>query len=433
VQQARRGEITVDDSIKAVKAYEILDSRGTPTVAVRVTLESGSEGLARVPSGASTGIHEAVELRDGGSRYGGKGVQNAVQHVNAMLGPAVLGHPAHDQQGVDARLKATDGDPRKARLGANAVLGVSLAVARAAAAHQGVPFYRYLGGARADTLPVPLLNVLNGGAHADNNIDIQEFMLVPWGADTFAEGLRMAVETFQALKARLKARGLRTAVGDEGGFAPDLESDREALDLISAAIRDAGMEPGREVALAIDVAASELWHDGTYRLGQTTYTTEQLIDWYADLLTQYPAIVSLEDGLAEDDWAGWSALNERLGSRVQLVGDDVFVTNPGRIARGIAERAANAVLIKLNQIGTVSETLSAIHLAQDAGWRTVISHRSGETEDTSIADLAVAVNAGQIKTGAPSRSERVAKYNRLLMMAADDPGLGYAGRRAFGR
>jgi enolase len=423
----------VDDSIRSVKAYEILDSRGTPTVMVRVTLADGSVGAARVPSGASTGAHEAVELRDGGARYGGKGVKTALQNVENVLAPVILGHPAHDQAAIDGLLLAADGTANKSRLGANAILGVSLAVSRAAAQSQGVPLYRYLGGAQAAILPVPLLNVLNGGAHADNNVDIQEFMLVPWGAPSFPEALRMAVETFQALKGRLKQRGLRTAVGDEGGFAPDLDNDREALDLLLQAIDDAGLEAGRDVALALDVAATELYREGRYHIAGQELTTDALIEWYARLLDEYPAIVSLEDGLAEDDWDGWVALMARLGSRVQLVGDDLFVTNPDRIGEGIGRGAANAVLIKLNQIGTVSETLAAIRITQEAGWRTVISHRSGETDDTSIADLAVAVNAGQIKTGAPSRGERVAKYNRLLELAADDPTLRYAGRRAFRR
>jgi enolase len=420
------------DTITEVRAYEILDSRGTPTLAVRVRLEDGSEGLGQVPSGASTGRHEAVELRDGASRYGGKGVQMARRHVEEVLAPLVRGRPAHDQAGLDAALVAADGDPQKARLGANAILGVSMAVARAAAAAAGLPLYRYLGGARAARLPVPLLNVINGGVHADNNLDVQEFMLVPLGAPDFPEAIRMAAETYAALKARLHALGLRTAVGDEGGFAPDLPSDEHALDLLVEAIRAAGLEPGRDVALALDVAASELYADGRYRLRGRMVEPSELIRWYAGLLDRFP-IVSLEDGLAEDDWAGWKALREALGSRIQLVGDDLFVTNPERIRRGIREGVANAVLIKLNQIGTVSETFDAIRITQEAGWRAVISHRSGETEDTMVADLAVAVNAGQIKTGAPARGERVAKYNRLLMLAADDPSLGYAGADAFAR
>jgi len=421
-----------EDRIAAVRAYEILDSRGQPTVAVRVVLEDGHEGLARVPAGASTGIHEAVEVRDGGSRYGGKGVKRAVEHVERVLGPGVVGMSAADQAALDRALIAMDGDPQKARLGANAILGVSLAAARARAAQLGVPLYRHLGGQRARTLPVPLLNVLNGGVHADNNLDIQEFMLVPWGASRFGEAVRMAAEVYMALKARLKGLHLRTAVGDEGGFAPDLGDDREALDLLVAAIGDAGLTPGEEVALAVDVAASELYADGHYRIGGRTYSAEELVGWYEELAKQYP-LVLLEDGLAEDDWAGWRVLTERLGTRLQLVGDDLFVTNPDRVRRGIAEGSANAVLVKLNQIGTLTETLETIEVAQRAGWATIVSHRSGETEDTTIADLAVATNAGQIKTGAPARSERVAKYNRLLLIEADDPQLTYAGREAFHR
>lgn len=420
------------DAITAVTAYEILDSRGTPTLAVRVTLENGAEGLARVPSGASTGAHEAVELRDHSSRFAGKGVLTARRHVIEVLGPAIIGRSALDQSALDRRLIEVDGDPQKARMGANAVLGISMAVAMAAAHFLNVPLYRYFGGAQACTLPVPQLNVLNGGAHADNNVDIQEFMLVPLGASTFPDAMRMAVETFWALKGLLKDRGLRTAVGDEGGFAPDLASDRDALDLLVAAITQAGFKPGQDIALAVDVAANELWRDGHYQLGGDTFDAEGLVDWYTQLIGDYP-IVSLEDGLAEDDWDGWRMLRQKLGNRVQLVGDDLFVTNPERVARGIRENSANAVLIKLNQIGTVSETLATIRMTQQARWNTVISHRSGETEDTTIADLAVGVNAGQIKTGAPSRGERVAKYNRLLMMAQDDPGLAYAGATVFKR
>jgi enolase len=417
------------DAISAVRAYEILDSRGTPTLAVRVTLEDGTEGLARVPSGKSAGRHEAVELRDGGTRYMGKGVLKAKDHVELRIAPVLAGHPAEDQAGIDRVLKEMDGDEQKAHLGANTLLGVSMAAAHAAANHLGIPLYRHLGGASAATLPVPMLNVLNGGAHADNNVDIQEFMLVPWGAATFADAMRMAVEAYHALKGLLVDRGLRTAVGDEGGFAPDLRDNREALDLLVAAIEKAGLKVRDEMALAVDVAANELYRDERYHIGDRTLTSGELVDWYADLLGAYP-IVSLEDGLAEDDWAGWAAMTAKLGQRVQLVGDDVFVTNPERIKRGLRESSANAVLIKLNQIGTVTETLDAIRLAQHAGWRTVVSHRSGETEDTTIADLATAANAGQLKSGAPARSERLAKYNRLLMMAADDPTLRYAGRWA---
>ena len=418
------------DNVRGIRAYEILDSRGAPTLAVRVELEDGSVGLARVPSGASTGRHEAVELRDGGARYGGRGVRQAVDHVQRVIAPVLAGWPAADQAGVDQALVGLDGSDNKSHLGANALLGVSLAVAQAAAASAGVPLYRHLGGQAARVLPVPMLNVLNGGVHADNTVDIQEFMLVPWGAPTFAEALRMAAETFFALKAQLKARGLSTTVGDEGGFAPNLGDDREGLDLLVAAMEDAGVVPERDMVIALDPAASEFYRDGQYHVGKRALSAEALIDWYEELVGAYP-IVSLEDGLAEDDWEGWHTLCERLGSKIQLVGDDLFVTNPERIRRGLAERSANAVLIKLNQIGTVTETLAAVRLTQQAGWRTVISHRSGETEDTTIADLAVAVNTGQIKTGSLSRSERVAKYNRLLVMAADDAGLQYAGRAAF--
>ena len=418
------------DKVRGVQAYEILDSRGTPTLAVRVELEDGTVGLARVPSGASTGRHEAVELRDGGSRYGGRGVLKAVDHVDRVVAPVLVGWPAADQAGVDEALVALDGSDNKSHLGANTLLGVSLAVAQAAAASVGVPLYRHLGGQAARVLPVPMLNVLNGGVHADNTVDIQEFMLVPWGAPTFAEAVRMAAETFLALKAQLKARGLSTTVGDEGGFAPNLGDDREGLDLLVAAMKDAGVVPERDMAIALDPAATEFYRDGQYHVGGRALSADALTDWYEELVGSYP-IVSLEDGLAEDDWEGWQTLCQRLGSKIQVVGDDLFVTNRERIQRGLAEKSANAVLIKLNQIGTVTETLAAVRLAQQAGWRTVISHRSGETEDTTIADLAVAVNAGQIKTGSLSRSERVAKYNRLLFMAADDPGLQYAGRAAF--
>ncbi len=422
----------MNDEIRNVHAIEILDSRGNPTVLVRVGLEDGSEGQACVPSGASTGAHEAVELRDGGARFGGKGVLSAVQHVNQLIAPGVVGWSAARQADLDYIMGELDGTLQKSRLGANAILGVSMAVARAAAQSRRIPLYRYLGGAQARRLPVPLLNVINGGVHADNNVDIQEFMIVPAGASTFSDALRMASETYHALKSLLKRRGLRTAVGDEGGFAPDLDSDAEALDLLMEAMQEAGLEPGADMALAIDVAANELYRDGDYRLGGQIKTASQLVDWYRSLVDSYP-IVSIEDGLAEDDWDGWAGLNAALGQKVQLVGDDLFVTNPERILRGITENVANAVLIKLNQIGTVTETLEAIRVAQRQGWSAVISHRSGETEDTTIADLAVATNAGQIKTGAPARSERVAKYNRLLLIEADDPALEYAGWEAFRR
>ncbi|MCY0879013.1 MAG: phosphopyruvate hydratase [Firmicutes bacterium] len=420
------------DTITHIQAIEILDSRGNPTVAVRVLLEDGSEGLARVPSGASTGAHEAVELRDGGARYGGKGVLTAVRHVNEVIAPRLIGQRAAWQRDIDQQMIQLDGTWQKGKLGANAILGVSMAVLRAAAASAGVPLYRYIGGVKASRLPVPLLNVLNGGAHADNNVDIQEFMIVPAGAPTFSDAIRMAAETYQALKAQLKKRGLRTAVGDEGGFAPDLDNDREALDLLIAAMADAGLTPGVDMGLALDVAATELYRDGRYQLGGQEREAGELIEWYQSLVEAYP-IVSIEDGLAEDDWAGWAQLNARLGSRIQLVGDDLFVTNPDRIQQGIEQNVANAVLIKLNQIGTVSETLEAMRLAEQRGWRTIVSHRSGETEDTTIADLTVGTNSGQIKTGAPARSERVAKYNRLLFIEADDAGLEYAGWEAFRR
>jgi len=422
----------VDDRIRDVRAFEILDSRGHPTLAVRVTLEDGTEGVARVPSGASTGAHEARELRDGGTRYGGKGVLNAVRNVQSVIAPAVSGRHASDQRGLDDTLLHLDGTEQKTRLGANALLGVSLAASTAAARALRVPLYRYWGGSQAAVLPVPQLNVLNGGAHADNNVDLQEFMLLPVGAKTFAEALRMAAETYHALKARLHQRGLRTAVGDEGGFAPDLDSDEAALDLLVAAIGDAGLTSGQDVALGIDAAVSAFYREGRYHLRGRALAAEELVDWYEELADAYP-IVSLEDGLAEDDWDGWRMLFRRLGSRLQLVGDDLFVTNPKRLRRGIEEDVANAVLVKLNQIGTVSETLDTIRMAHRAGWRAVISHRSGETEDTAIADLVVATNAGQLKAGAPARSERVAKYNRLLLMEQDDPGLRYAGREALGR
>lgn len=422
----------MNDTIRSVQAFEILDSRGNPTLTVRMTLEDGTEAFASVPSGASTGIHEAVELRDGGARFQGKGVQTAVRHVNEIIAPQVVGMSAGDQADVDHVLQSLDGTMQKSRLGANALLGVSMAALRAAAVSRRVPLYRYIGGAQATTLPVPLLNVLNGGAHADNNVDIQEFMIVPAGAGTFSEAMRMASETYHALKALLKSQGLRTAVGDEGGFAPDLRSDTEALDLLLKAIETAGLEAGKDIVLALDVAASELYREGTYHVGGESKTAKDMVEWYRTLVEAYP-IVSIEDGLAEDDWAGWSDLRQQLGDRIQLVGDDLFVTNPTRIVRGIEENVANAVLIKLNQIGTVSETLEAIHRTHRAGWQAIVSHRSGETEDTTIADLTVGVNGTQIKTGAPARSERVAKYNRLLLIEADDPSLEYAGWEAFHR
>ncbi|MDA8193604.1 MAG: phosphopyruvate hydratase [Thermaerobacter sp.] len=422
----------INDTIRVIRAIYVFDSRGNPTVGVQIQLDNGIEAFAAVPSGASTGAHEAVELRDGGARFGGKGVLTACQHVNDVLGPAVVGMRASDQADIDFVLNNLDGTQQKERMGANAILGVSLAAMHAAARAQGVPLYRYLGGANARSLPVPLLNVVNGGAHADNNVDIQEFMIVPVGAGTFSEAMQMASETYHALKSLLKARGLRTAVGDEGGFAPDLGSDREALDLLVAAIRSTSLEPGKDVVLALDVAANELRREGRYHLGGVPHTAAEMVQFYRRLVEDYP-IVSIEDGLSEDDWEGWHLLAHTLGDQVQLVGDDLFVTNPVRIRQGIDQGAANAVLIKLNQIGTVSETLEAIRMTQHAGWRAIVSHRSGETEDTTIADLTVGVNGGQIKTGAPARSERVAKYNRLLMIEAEDSGLQYTGWEAFGR
>jgi enolase len=398
-------------AIAEVRARQILDSRGNPTVEVEVVLESGATGRAAVPSGASTGVHEALELRDGGEAWGGKGVTKAVENVRGELAHAVRGLDAADQEGLDRRLVGLDGTPNKGRLGANAILGVSLAAAKAAAAEAGVSLFRYLGGDEARTLPVPLLNVVNGGAHAQNSIDLQEFMLVPAGADSFSEALRIGAETFHALQTVFHERGLSTGVGDEGGFAPDLASSEEAIEAILEAAERAGHQ--ERVAIALDPAASEFFADGVYRFEGREADRAGMIDFYASLAERYP-LVSIEDGVAEDDWEGWRELTERLGERLQLVGDDVFVTNPERLRRGIDEGVANAILLKVNQIGTLTETLEAIRLAQSNGYAAVISHRSGETEDTTIADLAVATNAGQIKTGAPSRSERVAKYNQLL-------------------
>jgi enolase 1/2/3 len=401
--------------IERVHARQILDSRGNPTVEVEVGLSSRAEGRAAVPSGASTGEFEATELRDGGDRWQGKGVTRAVASVDGEIAQAVRGIDASDQAGLDRALIELDGTANKSRLGANAILGVSLAAAQAQAAEEGLPLYRHLGGESARVLPVPMMNVLNGGAHADNSVDFQEFMLVPCGAPTFSECLRMGVETYHALKRTLHERGLSTAVGDEGGFAPDLSSNEEALEMLMAGIRAAGFTPGEDVAIALDPAASELYRDGDYVLeheGRTLSATE-LTDYWADLLERYP-IVSLEDGMDEQDWDGWRMLTERLGDGLQLVGDDVFVTNTERLARGISEGVANSILIKVNQIGTLTETLEAIAMAREAGYTTVMSHRSGETEDVTIADLAVATGCGQIKTGAPTRSDRVAKYNQLL-------------------
>ncbi len=423
----------IDETIRAMHAMEILDSRGNPTIALQMELHNGIRVVSRVPSGASTGAHEAVELRDGDpARYGGRGVLKAVEHINQTLGPALYGMPVTNQMALDQRLIELDGDPQKAHLGANAILAVSLAVMQAACQVRRMPLYRYLGGLQASMLPVPLLNVLNGGAHADNNVDIQEFMLVPVGAGTFSEALRMAHETYQALKVLLQSKNLRTAVGDEGGFAPDLQSNRAALDLLIEAMEKAHLKPGEDMVLALDVAANELRSGDGYRFEGQSVTGMQLIDYYHRLVRDYP-IISIEDGLSEDDWDGWQLMNDRVGDQIQLVGDDLFVTNTQRIQRGIEEASANAVLIKLNQIGTVSETLEAIRMTQRAGWNAVVSHRSGETEDTTIADLAVAVNGGQLKTGAPARGERIAKYNRLLEIEQEDGGLSYAGWEAFRR
>ena len=402
--------------IAAVHAREILDSRGNPTIEVDVRLDDGAVGRAAVPSGASTGAHEALELRDGDpARFGGKGVQRAVTNVNARIAPEVVGREALNQGGVDRVLIELDGTANKTRLGANAILGVSLAAAKAAAASLGVPLYRHLGGDRARVLPVPLMNVINGGAHADNPLDFQEFMLAPIRPGRFAEALRMGVETFHRLRFILRSRKMVTAVGDEGGFAPELATTDDALSLLLEAIEGAGYAPGEDIAIAMDPAATELYKDGTYRFpGEATdRSTAEMVDYLDGLCSRYP-IVSIEDGVAEDDWEGWRALTQRLGDQIQLVGDDIFVTNTARLRRGISAGVANAILIKVNQIGTLTETLEAIAMAREAGYGVVISHRSGETEDVTIADLAVATGAGQIKTGAPSRSERVAKYNQLL-------------------
>ncbi len=426
--------------IEEVAAREILDSRGNPTVEVDCVLECGAVGTAAVPSGASTGSREALELRDGGTRYLGKGVSKAVDFVHEEIAPEVEEMDARDQALIDRTMIELDGTANKGRLGANAILGVSLAVAKAAAAAAELPLYAYLGGPAATVLPVPMLNVLNGGAHADNSVDIQEFMLVPIGFDRFSEGLRAGVEIYHHLKKVLKGKGLATAVGDEGGFAPNLRSNREALELLTAAIEKAGYRPGEQVALAIDAAASEFGEEGPgghrYRLdgeGKEGLSADDLINLYEEWCRAFP-IVSIEDGLAEGDWDGWERLTQRLGSRVQLVGDDLFVTNPEILARGISRGVANALLVKVNQIGTLTETLAAVDMAKSAGWANVISHRSGETEDTTIADLAVAVRAGQIKTGAPCRSDRVAKYNRLLSIEEELEGVAtYPGRAAFPR
>jgi enolase len=419
--------------IDDVAGREILDSRGNPTVEVEVELTTGARGRAAVPSGASTGAHEAVELRDGELRYGGKGVQDAVAHVNGEIRDGVVGLDAADQRGLDATLCSLDGTDAKSRLGANAILGVSLAAAKAVADECGMPLYRYVGGTNAHVLPVPMMNVLNGGAHADNNVDIQEFMIVPVGAVSFAEGLRWSAETYHALKGLLNKRGLSTGVGDEGGFAPDLPSSEDALKLLVEAIELAGYKAGAEIALAVDAAATEFYEDGAYQLrGEgRTLTSDDMVGYLATLCDRYP-IVSIEDGMAEDDWEGWAALTKQLGARVQIVGDDVFVTNSERLGRGIEMGVANSILVKVNQIGTLTETLDTVTLAMSSGYTAVMSHRSGETEDATIADLAVATNCGQIKAGAPARSDRVAKYNQLLRIEEDlGEGAAYPGRRVF--
>ena len=421
--------------IEDVIAREILDSRGNPTIEVEVILMGGERGIAAVPSGASTGVHEAVELRDGDkSRYGGKGVLNAVRNVNDNISEAIVGLDATDQIMIDEVMNELDGTPNKANLGANAILGVSLAVAKAAANAQQQPLYRYLGGVSARTLPVPMMNILNGGKHADNSTDMQEYMVLPVGAPTFRDALRMGAEVYHGLKKVLHGKKLNTNVGDEGGFAPSLGSNREALEVIVAAIETAGYKPGVDIFLGMDPAASEFYENGRYNLAREgrTLSSSEMIDLYEQWISEYP-IVTIEDGLSEDDWDGWKLLRQRLGNRVQLVGDDLFVTNTARLKRGIQEQAANSILIKLNQIGTLTETLEAIEMAKRATFTAVVSHRSGETEDTTIADLVVATNAGQIKTGAPARSERVAKYNRLLVIEDElgEETARYAGFSAF--
>jgi enolase len=433
-QDAKQAKETYVATIEAVGAREILDSRGNPTVEVEVALDDGTIARAAVPSGASTGAFEAVELRDGDSgRYGGKGVEKAVTGVLDEIGPELLGFDATEQRLIDQAMIDLDGTPNKERLGANAILGVSLAVAKAAAQSAELPLFRYLGGPNAHLLPVPMFNILNGGAHADSNVDIQEFMIAPIGASTFREALRWGAEVYHALKKVLQGKGLSSGLGDEGGFAPDLPSNRDALDLIAVAIEKAGFAFGSDVAVALDVAATEFFSDGNYTLEGAAKSADELATYYQDLVDAYP-LVSLEDPLAEDDWAGWTALTATLGDRVQIVGDDLFVTNPERLGRGIAESAANALLVKVNQIGTLTETFDAVALAQRSRFACMISHRSGETEDTTIADLVVATNSGQIKTGAPARSERVAKYNQLLRIEEElDDAARYAGAGAFPR
>jgi enolase len=419
--------------IKSITAREILDSRGNPTVEVEVRLDDKSIARAAVPSGASTGAFEAAELRDGGKRYLGKGVEGAVKNIVEKIAPVVLGLNALDQKVIDEKMIALDGSKNKSNLGANAILGVSLAVARAAAASTGQSLFKYLGKAEAKTLPVPMMNILNGGAHADTNVDIQEFMVAPIGASTFKESLRWGAEIYQSLKSVLKSKGLATSIGDEGGFAPDLASNRAALDLILQAIELAGFKAGSDIGLAMDVAATEFFENGKYKFEGKELTAEQMITYYRELVAAYP-LLSIEDPLDEDDWDGWANLTAQLGDKIQIVGDDLFVTNPERLQRGIESKSANALLVKVNQIGTLSETIAAVTLAHNNNFKSMMSHRSGETEDTTIADLAVALNCGQIKTGAPARSERVAKYNQLLRIEEElATAAVYAGRKAFPR
>ena len=419
--------------IKTIHAREILDSRGNPTVEVEVVLEDGSSARAAVPSGASTGAFEAAELRDEGKRYLGKGVEKAVKNVNEIIAPVICGFNAQDQRLIDDEMIALDGTKNKSKLGANAILGVSLASARAAAESSDLSFFKYIGGSTAHTLPVPMMNILNGGAHADTNVDIQEFMVAPIGAPTFKESLRWGAEIYHSLKSVLKKQGLATSIGDEGGFAPNLASNRAALDLILEAIEKAGFKPGKEIALAMDVAATEFHEKGKYSFEGKQLTADEMIAYYAELVSAYP-LVSIEDPLDEEDWDGWKKMTTQLGEKIQIVGDDLFVTNPERLARGIENHTANAMLVKVNQIGTLTETMDAVTLAHRSGYRTMMSHRSGETEDTTIADLAVALECGQIKTGAPARSERVAKYNQLLRIEEELANTAiYAGRNAFPR
>ena len=420
-------------TIKSVHAREILDSRGNPTVEVEVELDDKTIGRAAVPSGASTGAFEAAELRDGGSRYLGKGVQTAVNNVNNKIAPVVIGLNVQAQRDLDVKMIELDGSKNKSNLGANAILGVSLATARAVALSKNQSLFKYLGGQEAKTLPVPMMNILNGGAHADTNVDIQEFMIAPIGAENFKESIRWGAEIYHSLKSVLKKKGLATSIGDEGGFAPNLESNRAALDLILVAIESAGFKAGSQIALAMDVAATEFFADGKYKFEGKQLTSDQMIDYYSELVQSYP-LVSIEDPLDEDDWSGWAKLTANLGEKIQIVGDDLFVTNPERLQRGIDSKTANALLVKVNQIGSLTETIDAVNLAHKNNYKSMMSHRSGETEDTTIADLAVALNCGQIKTGAPARSERVAKYNQLLRIEEE---LGstavYAGRLAFPR